>query len=348
MRALCVEPRRADSAKLHEVRDAGAPPGWLLVETLAIGICGTDREIAAGEYGAAPLGETELVLGHESVGRVVHAPAGGEFTQGDLVAAIVRRPDPVPCANCAAGEWDMCRNGRYREHGIKELHGFCRDRFALEPEFAVPIAPELGTLGVLIETASIVAKAWEHVAFIGRRAAAPPRAALITGAGPVGLLAALMGKQRGMEVRVLDRVRDGPKPELVASLGAAYHSKGIEEAADGVDVVLECTGSASLVIAALGRTARAGIVCLTGLSTGERTIEIDVALLNRRMVLENDVVFGCVNANRRHYLAAAEALERADRSWLARLVTRRVPVARFGEALEAGPHDVKTVIDFTL
>jgi threonine dehydrogenase-like Zn-dependent dehydrogenase len=119
------------------------------------------------------------------------------------------------------------------------------------------------------------------------------------------------------------------------------------EAGDGADVVIECTGAASVVFAALERTPHAGIVCLTGLSTGERAIEVDFASLNRRMVLENDVVFGSVNANRRHYLAAADALARAELSWLEGLITRRVPLERFDEALAPRPDDVKAVIDFT-
>ena len=147
----------------------------LLVEGHAIGVCGTDREILEGYYGAAPPGESRLVLGHESLGRVLKAPQGSALEAGDWVVGIVRRPDPVPCPNCAVGEWDMCSNGLYTECGIKERHGFCAERFSLEPAFAVKVPAKLAAAAVLIEPLSIVAKAWEQIDRIGARAYWNPR-----------------------------------------------------------------------------------------------------------------------------------------------------------------------------
>ena len=109
-----------------------------------MGICGTDIEICTGAYGWAPPGQERLVLGHESLGRVLEAPAGAPVAAGDLVVGIVRRPDPVPCANCAVGEWDFCRNGQYTERGIKERNGYCSERYRIEPDFVVKIDPALG------------------------------------------------------------------------------------------------------------------------------------------------------------------------------------------------------------
>lgn len=359
MRALTVLPGEAGSARVDELPEPSEGDGSLLVETLAVGVCGTDREILKGEYGSAPPGQDRLVLGHESLGRVLEAPAPpssphrgegaleGRLEPGDLVVGIVRHPDPVPCPNCAVGEWDMCRNGKYTEHGIKERHGFCSERFRIEPEFAVKLDRSLEQVGVLLEPASVVAKAWEHVERIGRRALWEPKRVLITGAGPIGLLAALMGVQRGLEVHVLDRLTDRPKPELVRELGAAYHTSSVSEACDGADVVLECTGVGQLVFDAMHATGQGGIVCLTGISSGARMLEVNAAALNRSMVLENDVVFGSVNANRRHYEAAADALAEADRDWLERLITRRVPLDRWQDAITRQPNDVKTVIEFT-
>ena len=151
-------------------------------------------------------GEQHLILGHESPGRVEQAPDGCGFVAGDLIVGIVCWPDPEPCIACAAGEWDMCRNGKYTERGIKERHGYGAERFRIEPEFAVKIDPALGILGVLLEPASILAKAWDHTDRIGQRSRAwAPRTLLVTGAGPIGLLAALMRSQRGLEVHVVDR-----------------------------------------------------------------------------------------------------------------------------------------------
>jgi glucose 1-dehydrogenase len=318
-----------------------------LVETLAVGICSTDLEIVAGAYGEAPPGKERLILGHESLGRVREAPAGSGLKPGDLVVGIVRRPDPVPCPNCAAGEWDMCRNGRYTERGIKGLDGYCSERYRIRPEFAVPVAPHLGRVGVLLEPASVLAKAWEHVERIGKRAVWEPRRVLVTGAGPIGLLAALIGVQRGLHVDVLDRLTTGPKPGLVRDLGADYHTDSVEELARGADVVIECTGVGQLVFDAMQNTAPDSIVCLTGISSGGRPLSVDMAALNKGMVLENDVVFGSVNANRRHYEKAADALAKADAGWLERLITRRVPLDHWSEALKRRPDDVKTVIELS-
>jgi glucose 1-dehydrogenase len=135
MRAITVLPGIAKSARLDEVPEPGEAQGAVLVETIALGVCGTDREILAGLYGAAPPGQQRLILGHESLGRVADAPRDSGLAREDIVVGIVRHPDPIPCFACAAGEWDMCRNGRYTEHGIKERHGFGAERFRIDPEF---------------------------------------------------------------------------------------------------------------------------------------------------------------------------------------------------------------------
>lgn len=198
---------------------------------------------------------------------------------------------------------------------------------------------------MLLEPASVVAEAWAHVERIGGRARWQPERLLVTGAGPIGLLAALRGRQRGLETHVLDRVTSGPKPRLVEALGATHHSGAIEEVGL-VDVLFACTGAASLVLRATRATRANGIVCLTGVSSGGRTIPVDAGALNRDLVLENNLVFGSVNANRSHYEAAARALASADPDWLDRLIMRRVPLERSAEALEPRPDDVKTVLTF--
>jgi threonine dehydrogenase-like Zn-dependent dehydrogenase len=146
---------------------------------------------------------------------------------------------------------------------------------------------------------------------------------------------------------VLDRVTEGPKPELVAALGAHYHHTDVPTVARHAlpDVIVEATSVARVVFDAIEHNAPAGVVCLTGVSPHGRDLTVDAGALNRELVLENDVVFGSVNANLHHYALAAEALARADRAWLERLITRRVPLARFEQALEARPDDVKVVLD---
>jgi glucose 1-dehydrogenase len=347
MRAITLRPRVPDSARLDDVPEPSPAEGAILVKTLALGVCGTDREILAGEYGAAPPGEQRLILGHESLGRVEEAPPDSGFKPGDHVVGIVRRPDPVPCPACAAGEWDMCRNGRYTERGIKERHGYGAERFRLEPDFAVKVDPALGGLAVLLEPTSIVAKAWAHTDALGRRSRSwTPRTALVTGGGPVGLLAALLGKARGLDVHVLDRNTEGPKPALIRELGATHHTSLDDIERIAPDIVMECTGAAAVVRDLLGRTAPDGILCLLSV-TAPKTMELDVGKLNHTMVLNNDVVFGSVNANRAHYETAAGELAHADPKWLGKLITRRVPLDRWQEALEERPGDIKVVVDFS-
>jgi threonine dehydrogenase-like Zn-dependent dehydrogenase len=319
MHAITVSPGTAHSARLEEVPEPPESDGAVLVRTWALGVCATDREILDGRYGFAPPGQQRLVLGHESLGAVETAPEGCGLAPGDLVVGVVRRPDPVPCLACAAGEWDMCRNGRYTERGIKERHGYGAERFRIEPDFAIRIDPALGILGVLLEPASILAKAWDHTERIGHRACAwQPRTLLVTGAGPIGLLAALMGIQRDLDA--LKRLAP--------------------------DILMECTGAPALICGCLDATAAAGIVCLTGVTEPGKAFDVDIGRLNRTIVLDNNVIFGTVNANRRHYEMAAAALAHADKKWLGRLITRTVPVERWSEALEHRKGDIKVIIDF--
>jgi threonine dehydrogenase-like Zn-dependent dehydrogenase len=351
MLGIIATPGRPGGERLGELEEPTLGEHHLLLRTLALGVCGTDREILRGGYGWAPPGRDWMVLGHESLGLVAQAPpsgSGSDFAEGDLVAGIVRRPDPVPCLCCARGEFDLCRDGGYRERGIKELDGYGAELVALEPEYAVKLDPSLGLLGILTEPTSIVAKAWERIDRIGRQACAPPASVLITGAGPIGLLAALLGTQRGLNVHVLDRAREGPKPELVGLLGASYHSGKVADACRSgePDVVIECSGAPELMIEAVRNTAPDAVVCLLGVATGARTLGVDVGALNNELVLENDVVFGSVNANRRHFVAAGEALAVADPEWLARLITRRVPLNEWTRAFETPGTEIKAVIDF--
>jgi threonine dehydrogenase-like Zn-dependent dehydrogenase len=339
MRAMTVIPGQPGSAELTELPDPEPKEGELLVEPLYLGVCGTDREILEGAHGEPPPGHERLVLGHELLGRVRDT--------GELVAGIVRRPDPVPCVCCAKGEWDMCRNGQYTERGIKALDGYGAELVTLEADFAIPIPAELGTLGVLTEPASILAKAWEQIDRISTRACSAHERALIIGAGPIGLLAALMGAQRGLELHVLDRATHGAKPEAVLALGGRYHTGDVTDVAEEIqpDIVVECTGVAELVAGAMQHTAPGAIVCLAGVASS-RTLSVDVGALNNELVLENDVVFGSVNANRRHFDQAVKSLTDADQDWLRRLITRTVPLDHWTQALDKGDDDIKVLVEF--
>jgi threonine dehydrogenase-like Zn-dependent dehydrogenase len=346
---MSVIPGRPGSALIAELPDPPPGHGQVLVEGLLAGICGTDAEILRGGGQPAP-GEPRLVIGHESLGRVLEAPEDAPVRPGDLVAGVVRRPDPVPCPACADGQWDFCANGRYTERGIKGLDGYGATRWRVSPRFAVRVPGRLGDLGVLTEPGSVVAKAWEQIDRLALRAPAGPRPgriALITGAGPIGMLAALFGRQRGYRVHVFDRVTVGPKPALVAALGATYHH-GPAGALDlRPDVVLECTGAGELVAELAGKLAQAGVLCLIGVSSVPHRPPVNMNRFGRSMVLGNSLVFGTVSAARRHYEQAVEALARADPAWLGGLISRRVPLSCWPEGLAREPGDVKVVVDLT-
>lgn len=346
MKAITVEPKKVGSARLEEIAEPDGRDGSVLVEAIAVGVCGTDVEIAEGKYGWAPPEQSRLVLGHESLGRVIDPGPKSGLKKGDLVVGIVRRPDAVPCPNCAVGEWDMCRNGQYTERGIKQIHGFMSERWRIEPEYAIKLDPTLGLLGVLLEPTSVVAKAWEMALAVGQRFFWEPRKALVTGAGPIGLLAAMIGVQRGLEVHVLDRMESGPKPDLVKALGATYHSGSAAALDFEVDIVIECTGVGQVIGDSMQKLGAGGVFCLTGVGTGGIQARMTVADVGSAMVLKNIALVGSVNANKRHWYKAGESLAKADRAWLAKLITRSETPANFQKAFDRKPDDIKVVIQF--
>jgi threonine dehydrogenase-like Zn-dependent dehydrogenase len=347
VKAITVEPRKPGSARFEDVPEPDAREGSVLVEAVAVGVCGTDVEITEGKYGWAPPGHGRLVLGHESLGRVIDPGPSGGLEKGDLVVGIVRRPDPVPCPNCAVGEWDMCRNGQYTERGIKEIHGFMSERWRIEPEYAIKVDPSLGILGVLLEPMTVITKALEQVVLIGQRSFWEPKTVVVTGAGPIGLLAACAARLKGKTVHVLDRMESGVKPQLVRDLGATYHSGTILDLDFAPDVIVECTGVGSVLEGAVKKIGAGGVVCLTGVGSGGAAPGHTVADIAAKLVLNNNVLVGSVNANKRHWYKASQALVEADRSWLARLITRREKPESFEKALQRTPDDIKVVLQFS-
>jgi threonine dehydrogenase-like Zn-dependent dehydrogenase len=347
MKAIAVAPGRPDTAALIDMPEPPESDGPVLVQTRLIGICGTDAEIARDGFGAPPPGEERLVLGHESLGEVLEAPDGSGFVPGDLVVGIVRRPDPAPCPACAANEWDVCRRADFTERGVIGSHGYGSERFRIDPRFAVRIDPALGDFGVLVEPTSIVAKAWEQAERIGARAWFEPRVALVTGAGPIGLLAALFARKRGLETHVVDLVTAGDKPRLVAELGAHYHAGPVAEVPVEPDIVMECTGIGPVIIGAAELTPPTSMIALIGISFRDRPREVLPEAINRALVYGNRVVFGTVSSGRRHYVQAAAALARADPHWLEQLITRRLAPEEWPAALDKEPEDIKFVVDLT-
>jgi threonine dehydrogenase-like Zn-dependent dehydrogenase len=337
-------PGKPHSAEIIDVPDPPLSDGAVLVRGRLVGMCGTDAEIVNDGYGTIPAGADRLVLGHESLGEVIDAPPETGLRPGDLVSGIVRRPDPEPCAACAAGQWDLCRNGRFVERGISGAPGYGSELWRVDGDYAIKIDPALGGLGVLLESTSVVAKAWAQVDRISAGLPYAPEVAVITGAGPVGLLAAMLARQRGLDTWVLDIVTGGPKPQLVAGLGATYSAARASELPVRPDIVIECTGIGPVLADVFASVSPNATIALAGLSHHPHLTTADVSSVNRQLVLGNQVIFGTVNAGRRHYHQAADALSRADPGWLASLITRQVPMDDWADALVKQPDDIKVTV----
>ncbi len=354
MKAFVVTPGRSGTGRLADVPEPARAPGSVLVQVLAVGVDGTDRELLRGEYGEAPPGDDYLITGHESLGHVIEAPEGS-LRPGELVVAIVRRPDPVPCLNCAAGEWDMCLNGRYTERGIKGAHGFLAERYAEDPRYLIALPDRLAATGMLLEPLSVVEKAVEQIRRIQSRLVWAPRRALVLGAGSIGTLATLLLRLEGFEVHLYSRGASGRGRQLAEAAGATFISAderaldhGLAKEIGPIDVVIEATGYSPLAFEAMDVVGPNGVVCLTGVSGGSRTLAIDASHLNLEMVLANKLVFGTVNANRRHFESGVLHLQAIEARWpglLEKMITRRVPLDRFGPSDLERADDLKVVVD---
>jgi threonine dehydrogenase-like Zn-dependent dehydrogenase len=331
--ALVVEPGHPHTTRVKEVPAVEAREGEVLVRTLEVGVCGTDREISEGLFGIAPEDERLLVLGHEALAVVERSGYG--FTRGQLVTAIVRR-SCGHCIACAEDSPDSCLTGDYSERGITRLHGYAREVVAEDPTQLVAIPSSLGRLGVLAEPTSICERALRHARTIGGRQPWELQRALVIGAGAIGLLTTYLLRLAGVEVWTASLE---PENELVEASGASYMSTQDNDLSElgEFDLVIEAAGNAQMIARALGRLRRSGVACILGIDPREQTVEVDGRVLGVDLILENRVLFGSVNAQRRDWLAAVADLDRARERWpeaLEQFVKLRVPLDRFREALD--------------
>jgi glucose 1-dehydrogenase len=333
MQALVTQPGHTDTTRIEDVPAVEAREGEVLVRTLEVGVCGTDREISEGLFGVAPDDDSLLVLGHEALAVVERAGYG--FTRGQLVTATVRR-SCGHCLACAEGSPDSCLTGDYRERGITRLHGYDRELVAEDPEQLVAIPKSLGRLGVLAEPTSICERALRHARAIGGRQPWQLERALVIGAGAIGLLTTYLLRLADVAVWTASLEL---KNELVEQSGARYVSTHAHELSElgKFDLVIEAAGNAPVMAQTLGLLRRNGVACLLGIDPRHQTVELDGRVLGVDTILENRVLFGSVNAHHQDWLAAVDDLDRARERWpeaLEQFVTLRVPLDRFSEAFE--------------
>jgi threonine dehydrogenase-like Zn-dependent dehydrogenase len=331
--ALVTQPGHAHTTRVEDVSTVEAREGEVLVRTLEVGVCGTDREISEGHFGVPSEHESLLVLGHEALAVVERDGYG--FTRGQLVTATVRR-SCGHCIACAEGSPDSCLTGDYSERGITRLHGYARELVAEDPEQLIAIPTSLGRLGVLAEPTSICERALRHARTIGGRQPWQLERALVIGAGAIGLLMTYLLRLADVEVWTASLE---PENELAEQSGARYVSTHNDELSEleKFDLVIEAAGNAQLMARTLGLVRRSGVACLLGIDPRHQTVEVDGPTLGVDTILENRVLFGSVNAQRQDWLTAVADLERAQDRWpeaLERFVTLRVPLDRFAEAFE--------------
>jgi threonine dehydrogenase-like Zn-dependent dehydrogenase len=285
-----------------------------------VGICGTDREICEFQYGSPARGSERLVLGHEALGEVVEVSSGVRTLHtGDLVALTVRRPCDVPtCVACRAGRQDFCVTGRFTERGIKGADGYMTELVVEDERYIVRVPHRLADVGVLVEPLSVVAKAAVNLDAILQRYPWEPMGlrALVLGAGPIGLLSAMMLVARDMKTFVYSlEPADSDRAQLTRSFGAEYVSardtplSELPSRIGAADVIFEAVGTAKVAFGALAALAPNGVFIMSGVPGGTKPIEIELDRIMRDLVLKNQVIFGTVNASRSAFEAAVRQLE---------------------------------------
>jgi threonine dehydrogenase-like Zn-dependent dehydrogenase len=338
MKAIAVIPGKPDSIHLREVPKPSLsqiPNGrGVLVKVLRVGVDGTDKEINAAEYGAAPDGDDFLILGHESFGRVeAVGPNVSEFKPGDYVAATVRRPGASIYDEI--GTYDMSTDDTYFERGINLRHGFLTEYYVDAPEYIVRVPEGMKNVGVLMEPTSVVEKAVEQAYRIQRRLHVwRPQRAAVLGASTLGLLGSLVLRLRGLQVVALGRTRPPfLNAQLLEEIGARYVSTQdlpLREASTKYgpfDLILEGTGVSALVFEAMEVLAKNGVLAMVSVTGGDRKLEIPADRINLGFVLGNKVAFGSVNANREYFEMGAKDLSQAELQypgWLSKLLTHPI------------------------
>jgi threonine dehydrogenase-like Zn-dependent dehydrogenase len=355
MKAIAVTPGTKNSIHLREVPEPPMSPDHVLVKTLRVGLCGTDADIARGEYGKPPAGDDYLILGHENFGVV--AEVGKHVTNlkpGDYVVSTVRRPCGE-CTNCEHGENDLCSTGKYTERGIMRRHGFMSEFYSELPQYLNKLEPEVEPIGVLLEPMTVVEKGVDHCFLIQRRLEWKPKTGVVLGAGPVGMLGAALLVIRGLQTVVVGREpASDPRAKLIRELGAEYFSVESQTLLDlpkmypHIDLVLEATGSARVVFDSMQVLSPNGILCLLSVTGGHLEQSEPIDIINQDLVLRNNVVFGSVNANPRHFKMGAADLVSIEAKYpgvLQKLITGRMNLNNFKDWFDGKVSGVKTTLE---
>ena len=348
VKAVAVIPGKPNTIHLREVPKpavSDVPKGrGVLVKILRVGVDGTDKEINAAEYGAAPEGDDYLIVGHESFGIIEEVGANvTEFKPGDYVSLTVRRPGSS--LYDSIGTYDMTTDNTYFERGINLRHGFLTEYIVDEPEYIIRVPENMKEVGVLMEPMSVAQKAIDQAYRIQQRLRVwQPKRAAVMGSGTLGLLATLVLRLRGLEVATFGNTMPPTlNSSLIEELGARYISTkqmSLTEASakhGPFDLILEGTGYSPLVFEAMNVLAKNGVLAMVSVTGGSRQLEVPADKINLGFVLGNKVAFGSVNANREYFETGVKDLSTAELQypgWLKRLLTHPVRgLEQYGEMM---------------
>ncbi len=365
MQALAITPGTTDIALVERPEPKISQPTEVKLKVLQVGICGTDREEAAGGRADAPAGQTQLVIGHEMFGQVVEVGAAVKnFKRGDFGVFMVRRPCPG-CASCNAGRADMCLTGNYTERGIKGRDGFQAEFVVDDAQFLVKIPSKIKHLGVLTEPTSVGAKAIDEACRVqaarlpGEKAATylQGKRALVVGIGPIGLLGAMILRLRGAEVIGMDIVDETSiRPTLLKQLGGRYvdgrqtKTLDLDDQLGQIDLIFEATGVAQLEFDLIDALGINGIYLVTGIPAGDRPVTVQPGSLMQQLVLKNQILVGSVNASHGHFVQSVRDLAAAHGRWpevMDKIITDRHAHTDFAAALgRHGSDEIKCVLEW--
>lgn len=367
MKAIAVFPGKRDIRLMDHEPPNISSPTQVKLRMLEAGVCGTDREVSAFQYGTPPQGCDYLVIGHESLGEVIEiGPAVSRVRVGDLVVPMVRRPCPHDhCLACRSDRQDFCYTGDFKERGINGAHGYMTECVVDDEKYMNPVPRELRDAAVLVEPLTIAEKALAQVWQVQQRLpwscpVAPGREraychrAVVLGAGPVGLLGAMALAASGFDTYVYSREpAPNPKASLVESIGATYVSSEntpLEKLAGQVgnmDLVYEATGASRLSFDVMKFLGTNGIFVFTGVPGRKGPIEVDTDFIMKSLVLKNQVVFGTVNAGRDAFEAAIRDLVTFKKNWpdaVGSLITGRFPMDSYRDLLLGRASGIKNVV----
>lgn len=367
MKAIAITPGTKEVHIVDRPEPTLSAPDEIKLRVLRVGICGTDREEAAGGRADAPPGQKDLVIGHEMFGQVEEVGSQVQNVRpGDFGCFTVRR-GCGHCPACLNNRSDMCSTGDYTERGIKQRDGYETELAVDQLQYFVKVPKDQVPLGVLSEPTSVAEKAIDEALSI--QAARLPgfddpqkwvegKQVLVAGLGPIGLLAAVALKLRGAKVLGLDVVdEDSLRPTLLKQLGGSYvdgrqtRPAALDDAFGQIDMILEATGIAKVEFDLLDALGINGVYVLTGIPGGDRPLQIDGSGLMRKLVLRNQVMVGSVNASRKHFELAVEDLGKAYKTWgktMEQLITHAVPYTNFADVLEKHPeNEIKAVIEWS-